>query len=106
MTHIPGLFASGPAASGLLRHQGAEGFHHLLVDRALERDDEFGQAAHVLPAPFVEFRLVVAAAGLADVDLALIPLEAEGEPALGLPAVAPAPGAACRRACCRSRRRS
>ena len=59
------------------------------VDRALERNDEIGQAAHLLPAPLVEFRPVAPSARMADVDLAVVALEAEGEPFLRLPTIPP-----------------
>ena len=48
----------------------------------------------MLPAPGLEFGLVRAAARLGDVDLAVLAVEAEGKPLLGLAAVAAAPGLA------------
>src|SRR5690606_32354646 len=59
--------------------EGGKSLHHALVDGSLERDDEAGQFLRPLPAPFAEFRLV-AVRRRQDVDLALLALEAEGEP--------------------------
>src|ERR1041385_7802923 len=66
-------------------------FHHALVDRARERNDQGGEILHRLPAPAGEFRLV-AAARACDVDLGVLAGEASGVPFLPLAAVAAFPG--------------
>src|SRR5436190_14275708 len=76
----------------LLARELGELFHHALIDRALERHDQFRQVLHRLPAPGDEFRLV-AAAGLGDVDLGVLAGEARREPFLPLAAIASLPGA-------------
>src|SRR5436190_1614177 len=65
----------------------------VLVDLALERDDERWKVAHRLPAPGVEFRLV-AAGWMDDVDLAFVAGEAQRVPFLRLPAILALPGLA------------
>src|SRR5262245_20866120 len=60
--------------------------HHLLVDLALERDDQRGQLLHPLPPPFHELGLV-AAGRMRNVDLAFIADEAHRKPFLRLAAV-------------------
>src|SRR5690606_6780977 len=66
--------------------QMTEGGDDVLVDAALERHDQIGQRLHPLPAPGVELGLV-AAGRRVDGDLALVALEAEGEPFLRLAAI-------------------
>src|ERR1700694_4020763 len=61
-----------------------------LVDLALERHDEIGKLAHLRPPPRHELRRV-AAARMRDVDLGLLPREAQRVPFLRLAAVAAAP---------------
>src|SRR5712692_9348010 len=61
-----------------------------LVDLALERHDEVGKLAHLRPPPLDELRLV-AAARMRDVDLGILPGEAQRVPFLLLAAVAAAP---------------
>ena len=46
----------------------------ILVHGPLERNDQLRQAVHLLPAPFVEFRLVMVSTWMKDADLALVPL--------------------------------
>src|ERR1044072_6458614 len=68
--------------------------HHELIDRALERHDQLREVFHRLPGPADEFRLVAAAAGVGDVDLAVLAGEAQREPFLPLAAVTAFPGTA------------
>src|ERR1043165_6491946 len=68
-----------------------ERIHHALVHRALERNHEVGKVAHRLPTPLDEFGLVPACR-LEDVDLAVVPGEAQRIPFLRLAAVAALPG--------------
>src|SRR5690349_16524128 len=68
-----------------------EGIDNALINRALERNDEVRKVAHRLPAPLDELRLMPAV-GLENVDLAVIPGEAQRVPFLRLPAVAALPG--------------
>src|SRR5690242_15717162 len=65
---------------------------HAFVDRAFERNDQLGEVLHRLPAPVDEFRLM-AAAGVGDVDFAVLAGEAHREPLLPLAAIATFPGA-------------
>src|SRR5580693_6796893 len=68
--------------------------HHPLVDPPLEGHDQVGKILHRLPAPFDEFRDVVAAGGMQGIDLAVFAGEAERKPFLGLAAISAAPGLA------------
>ena len=70
---------------------------HLDVDLALERDDEIGQRLPALPAPRRKFGRMRAARWALDVDLGFLALEAEQEPFLCLPAIAPAEAMSARR---------
>src|SRR5262245_44612179 len=81
--------ADGPSRFGEPR----ELLDHLLIDLALERDDESRQLLHPLPAPFGKFRLVPAGRAR-NVDLVLIAGEAHCEPFLSLSAILALPGLA------------
>ncbi len=56
----------------------------LVIDLALELNDQAGKLFHRLPCPLIEFRLV-AARWRINGNLAFIPFKAKGKPALGLP---------------------
>src|SRR4029079_1176784 len=79
-------------SNGLLAGEAGKFLHHALIDRPLERYDQFREIAHRLPAPVDEFGLV-AAAGARDIDLAILAGEAYRVPFLPLPAIAALPGA-------------
>src|SRR5262245_28596710 len=87
-----GIKAGRPVGSGRFGRKMTERFENVLVDAALEGDDEIRQALHRLPAPLVELRTVAAAARTSDVDLGLLALEPEREPLLRLAAVTTLPG--------------
>src|SRR6478609_8636265 len=53
--------------------------HDLLIDLALEGHNQAGQPGHGPPRPVVEF-FCMAVGRRVDADLALVALEAEGEP--------------------------
>src|SRR6185312_15457779 len=80
-----------PNATGLPAGELSKLLDHPLIDRALERHDQFGKVLHRLPAPLDEFRLV-AAAGARDVDFGVLAGEAHREPFLALAAIAALPG--------------
>src|SRR5437879_375418 len=84
---------SGNATHDGLPREPGEFLHHPLIDRPLERDDQLREIFHRLPAPADELGLV-AAAGVGDVDLAVLAGEAGREPFLALAAKAALPGAA------------
>src|SRR6516164_4747874 len=71
--------------------KGSKFLHHALVDGALERHDQLREILHRLPAPVDELGLV-SASGACNIDLGVLASEAEREPFLPLPAVAPLPG--------------
>src|SRR5262249_59952632 len=75
----------GMAARSSSFRESRELLRHPLVDRALERHDHVGEPRELLPAPCFEFRLM-AAGGMADVDLALVSRETQPGPFLPLPA--------------------
>src|SRR5689334_1060187 len=76
------------AATALwLSDQVPECGNDLLVDLALERHDEVRQLLHRPPRPLIEFGRVTAGRRV-DLDLALVALEAVGEPFLRLTAIA------------------
>ena len=64
----------------------AKSLHHLFVDTALEADHQVRQTVYILPLPGFEFLLVAVQA-----DVFVAAREAQGEPALHLPAVTSAP---------------
>src|SRR5215218_3770132 len=65
----------------LISSQMAERRDHLLVDLALERHDQLRQFGHRLPRPLIELGGMAAGRRI-DLDLALVAVEAEGEPFL------------------------
>ena len=66
--------------------QVAEFLHYLPVDRALEWNDQLDETIGLDPPPGFKFRF-----GRCNIDLAVVSLEANQEPVLGLAAKAPAP---------------
>src|SRR5262245_36295685 len=72
--------------------------HHALIDRPLERNDQLGKVLHRLPAPADKLRLVPAATGARDIDLAVLARVERRAPLLPLAAIAALPGAAGDRA--------
>src|SRR5215469_939220 len=82
--------AAMKGASGGRRRQIAEGGHHLLIDLALERDDQCRQVRHRLPAPGEKLGFVTVGR-MQNVDLALVTGEAYRVPFLALAAVFAAP---------------
>src|SRR5262245_30328444 len=83
---------SGMTTSSSLASEPGELLHHPLIDRPLERDDQLRKVLHRLPTPVDELRLVAAAAGIGDVDLAVLAGEARREPFLPLAPIAALPG--------------
>src|ERR1700688_5035222 len=91
---IPGSCFACPGMTGshLAAREPGKFLHHALIDRPLERNDQFGEVLHRLPAPVDEFRLVTAA-GAADVDFGVLAGETYRVPFLPLAAIAALPGA-------------
>src|SRR5258708_29583413 len=84
---------SRPGMTGtLVAREAGKFLHHALIDRPLERHDQFREILHRLPAPADEFGLV-AAAGARDIDLGIRAGEADRKPFLTLAAIAALPSA-------------